>query len=61
MQKQFEKLKVHRKLSDGFNIWTCLIEGSRNKGKFKGYLLDNPELIFESLSPENPYLLLEVS
>ncbi|MBW0238373.1 MobH family relaxase [Pseudomonas sp. D1HM] len=60
VQKQFEKLKVHRKRADGFNIWTCLIEGPRKTAKLKGYLLENPELIFESLPPENPYLLLEV-
>ncbi|WNZ80841.1 MobH family relaxase [Pseudomonas sp. P105] len=59
-QKQFEKLKAHRKRADGLNIWTCHVEGPRKKAKLKGYLLKDPELIFESLPPGNPYLILEV-
>jgi hypothetical protein len=60
VQKQFEKLKVHRKCDDSLNIWTCQIKGPRKTAKLKGYLLEDPELIFESLAPENPYLMLEV-
>ena len=60
VQKQFEKLKVHRKRDDGLNIWTCQVEGPRKKAKLKGYLLEDPELIFDLLPPVNPYLTLEV-
>lgn len=58
-QKQFEKLKVHRKRDDGLNIWTCQVEGPRRKAKLKGYLLEDYKLLFESPPPENPYLMLE--
>ncbi|MCR8663081.1 helicase/relaxase domain-containing protein [Pseudomonas sp. 21TX0197] len=59
VQKQFEKLKVHRKRDDGLNIWTCQVEGPRRKAKLKGYLLEDYKLLFESPPPENPYLMLE--
>ena len=59
VQKQFEKLKVHRKRDDGLNIWTCQVEGPRRKAKLKGYLLEDYKLLFESSPPENPYLMLE--
>ncbi|MDR6581810.1 MobH family relaxase [Pseudomonas extremaustralis] len=59
VQKQFEKLKVHRKRDDGLNIWTCQVEGTRRKTKLKGYLLEDCKLLFESPPPENPYLMLE--
>ncbi|MFW0756441.1 MobH family relaxase [Pseudomonas sp. H11T01] len=59
VQKQFEKLKVHRKRDDGLNIWTCQVEGPRRKAKLKGYLLEDCKLLFESPPPENPYLMLE--
>ncbi|MCF5724123.1 conjugal transfer nickase/helicase domain-containing protein, partial [Pseudomonas syringae] len=59
VQKQFEKLKVHRKRDDGLNIWTCQVEGPRRKAKLKGYLLEDCKLLFESTPPENPYLMLE--
>jgi hypothetical protein len=31
VQKQFEKLKVHRKRDDGLNIWVCQVQGPRKK------------------------------
>ena len=49
---------VHRKRDDSLNIWTCQVKGPRKTAKLKGYLLEDPELIFESLAPENPYLML---
>lgn len=60
VQKQFEKLKVHKKRDNGLNIWTCQIQGPRKRAKLKGYLLEDPELILKSLPPDNPYLMLEV-
>ncbi|MGH8390201.1 MAG: MobH family relaxase [Pseudomonas sp.] len=61
VQKQFEKLKVHRKRDDGLNIWTCQVEGPRGKAKLKGYLLENSALFFEagSIPADNPFLKLE--
>ena len=60
VQKQFEKLKAHKKRDNGLNIWTCQIQGPRKRAKLKGYLLEDPELILKSLPPDNPYLMLEI-
>ncbi|WKW30641.1 TraI domain-containing protein [Pseudomonas viridiflava] len=61
VQKQFEKLKVHRKRDDGLNIWLCQVEGPRKKAKLKGYLLQNPALVFETgrVPSDNPFLKFE--
>lgn len=59
VQKQFEKLKVHRKHEDGLNIWTCQIEGPRKKATLKGYLLEEPMLLFETMPSDNPFLNIE--
>ncbi|MGA9705017.1 MobH family relaxase [Pseudomonas sp.] len=56
VQKQFEKLKIHRKRDDGLNIWICQVEGPRKKAKIKGYLLEKPELLFEMMPADNPFL-----
>jgi hypothetical protein len=59
VQRQFEKLKVHRKRADGLNIWTCQVEGPRKKAKLQGYLLDQPDILFISTLPaDNPFLTL---
>ncbi|SHM65286.1 integrating conjugative element relaxase, PFL_4751 family [Pseudomonas asturiensis] len=59
VQKQFEKLKVHRKRENGLNIWTCQIEGPRKRATLKGYLLEESKLLFESIPSDNPFLKLE--
>lgn len=61
VQKQFEKLKVHRKRDDGLNIWACQVEGPRKKAKLKGYLLEEPALLFKAAAvpADNPFLKLE--
>jgi len=59
VQKQFEKMKVHRKREDGLNIWICQVQGPRKKARLKGYLLERPELLFETMPADNPFLLLE--
>ncbi|MNF42465.1 putative helicase [compost metagenome] len=56
VQKQFEKLKVHRKRDDGLNIWVCQVQGARKKTLLKGYLLINPGLLFNSVTSDNPHL-----
>jgi integrating conjugative element relaxase (TIGR03760 family) len=56
VQRQFEKLKVHRKRPDGLNIWTCQVKGPRKSARLQGYLLEDPELLFGLLPPDNPYL-----
>lgn len=61
VQKQFEKLKVHRKRDDGLNIWTCQVEGPRRKAKLKGYFLEKSAALFETapLPADNPFLKVE--
>ena len=61
VQKQFERLKTHKKRDDGLNIWLCQVEGPRKKAKLKGYLLEKPALFFEagSVPADNPFLKLE--
>jgi hypothetical protein len=61
VQKQFERLKAHKKRDDGLNIWLCQVEGPRKKAKLKGYLLENSALFFEagSIPADNPFLKLE--
>ncbi|CAG8864455.1 MobH family relaxase [Pseudomonas fluorescens] len=56
VQKQFEKLKVHRKRADGLNIWICQVEGPRKKANLKGYLLENPALLLNNVPADNPFL-----
>jgi integrating conjugative element relaxase (TIGR03760 family) len=58
VQRHFEKLRLHRKRADGLNIWTCQVEGPRKKAWLKGYLLEEPELLFSELPMDNPYLSL---
>ncbi|WP_223510708.1 MobH family relaxase [Pseudomonas sp. BF-R-05] len=56
VQKQFEKLKAHRKRDDGLNIWICQVEGPRKKGNLKGYLLETPALLLNIVPADNPFL-----
>lgn len=59
VQKQFEKLNVHRKRENGLNIWTCQIEGPRKRATLKGYLLEESKLLFESIPSDNPFLKID--
>ena len=59
VQKQFEKLKVHRKREDGLNIWTCQVRGPRKKTILKGYLVAEPKQFFELMPPDNSFLKIE--
>ena len=58
VQKQFEKLKVHRKRDNGLNIWTCQVQGPRKKTTLKGYLIAEPTSLLESIPSDNPFLAL---
>ena len=59
VQKQFEKLEVHRKRGNGLNIWICQVQGPRKKTTLKGYLIEDPKLFFELIPPDNPFLKIE--
>jgi len=59
VQKQFEKLKIHRKRDNGLNIWACKVQGPRKKTTLKGYLISEPTSILESIPPDNPFLAID--
>ncbi|MGA3826236.1 MobH family relaxase [Pseudomonas chlororaphis] len=59
VQKQFEKLKAHRKRNNGLNIWVCQVQGPRKKTTLKGYLIEEPTLLLESIPPDNPFLAID--
>jgi integrating conjugative element relaxase (TIGR03760 family) len=59
VQKQFEKLKIHKKRDDGLNIWICQVEGPRKKANLKGYLLETPALLLNIVPADNPFLKIE--
>ncbi|WP_095129152.1 MobH family relaxase [Pseudomonas sp. Irchel s3h14] len=56
VQKQFEKMKVHRKRGNGLNIWACQVQGARKRTTLKGYLIEDPKIFFELIPPDNPFL-----
>nr|WP_196368278.1 MobH family relaxase [Pseudomonas amygdali] len=58
VQRCFEKLGVHRKRSNGLNIWTCDIKGPRKSKNLKGYLLTDPRLLFNEVPYDNPSVAL---
>ncbi|MEE5092659.1 MobH family relaxase [Xanthomonas euvesicatoria] len=58
VQKQFEKLQLHRKQGNGLNIWTCEVIGPRKARRLHGYLLRTPLSILSQSWPNNPYLRL---
>ncbi|MFS2068414.1 MobH family relaxase [Pseudomonas sp. CT11-2] len=59
VQKQFEKLKIHRKRENGLNIWVCEVHGPRKTTTLKGYLIEGPELFFESAPSDNLFLKIK--
>ncbi len=61
IQKRFQKLKVHRKTPEGYNIWTYSVIGERRIRALKGILIDAPERVFGpglTLGPPNPHVVL---
>ncbi|WP_312963792.1 MobH family relaxase [Stutzerimonas nitrititolerans] len=58
VQKRFEKLQLHRKQINGLNIWTCEVTGPRRSRRLHGYLLAEPQHLFDEVPPNNPHLEL---
>lgn len=56
VQRAFGKEKLHRKKDNGLNIWTAKVKGPRKDSLLKGYLLDDPRIIFSEVPYDNPYL-----
>ncbi|KTT43690.1 relaxase [Pseudomonas oryzihabitans] len=61
VQRAFEKLKQHRKTADNLNIWTCEVVGPRKTRSLKGYLLNDPTLLFNQLPFDNVSLRLQIT
>lgn len=59
VQRAFEKLKINRKTSDNLNIWTCDVVGPRKSKSLKGYLLQDPTLVFPQPPFDNVSLRLQ--
>lgn len=59
VQRAFEKLKQHRKTAGNLNIWTCDVVGPRKTKSLKGYLLEDPTLIFNQPPFDNSSLRLQ--
>ena len=62
VQKNFEKLRIHKKQPTGLNIWTCEVSGPRKKTRrLHGYLLNDPRVLFNEVPFDNPYLAVMTS
>ncbi|EOF5384472.1 MobH family relaxase [Salmonella enterica] len=57
VQHSFQRLGLHMRGDDGINIFVCEVRGPRKTRRVKGYLLENPGILFGDNVPEdNPYL-----
>ena len=61
VQKRFEKLQLHRKQANGLNLWACEVSGPRRSRRLHGYLLAEPQHLFDEVPPNNPFLQLGVN
>jgi integrating conjugative element relaxase (TIGR03760 family) len=61
VQKQFEKLRLHRKQDNGLNIWMCEVAGPRKTRRLHGYVLLDGNRLFTDMPCDNPYLKLLTS
>jgi conjugal transfer pilus assembly protein TraI len=63
VQKEFERLRLHKRQHDGRNIWTCEVAGPRRRRLLHGYLLNKSHALLDGVLPDNPFLrlLTEVS
>jgi len=59
-QKRFQKLKLHRKTTQGTNIYTYQVTGKRSRSRIKGFLIEEPKKTFEGVAfpLPNPFLKL---
>ena len=58
VQKEFERMHLHKKQRDGRNIWTCEVVGPRRRRHLHGYLLADSSALFDNALPDNPFLRL---
>ncbi|MGH8545977.1 MAG: conjugal transfer nickase/helicase domain-containing protein [Gammaproteobacteria bacterium] len=61
IQKRFQKLRLHRKTPEGFNIWTYTVVGERRTRELKGILVNDAEKALGpdlTLPPPNVHVVL---
>ena len=61
IQKRFQKLRLHRKTPEGFNIWNYTVVGERRTRELKGILVEDPEKALGpdlTLPPPNVHVVL---
>lgn len=56
IQREFERLRVHRKRGNGLNIWICEVTGPRKSRRVHGYLLEDGSTLFGVVPGDNPHL-----
>lgn len=56
LQKEFERMRKHKKRRDGRNIWTCEVRGTRRTRRLHGYLMLDGTELFPTLPPDNHHL-----
>ncbi|MRU50101.1 relaxase [Pseudomonas gessardii] len=59
VQRSFEKQKLHRKTAKKLNIWDCNVIGPRRTNQLKGYLLQDPHVLFTEVPFDNVSLSLD--
>jgi hypothetical protein len=55
VQKRFQKLNLHQKKPDEFNIWTYQVKGERRINRIKGLLIQKPQQtlgLFNNTAPK---------
>lgn len=58
-QKRLQKLKYHRKLPDGTNIWSCRVAKERKRSLIRAILIPDAERVLSvRLPPPNPVVTL---
>jgi hypothetical protein len=58
VQKQFERLCVHKKQYNGLNIWMCEVAGARKTRRLHGYLFLDGRTVLSHVPPDNHHLKL---
>lgn len=58
VQKNFERMRLHKKQLDSRNIWTCEVAGPRRRRRLHGYLLNQSHALFDEALIDNPFLRL---
>ncbi|HEJ1057134.1 TPA: helicase/relaxase domain-containing protein [Pseudomonas putida] len=58
LQRNFERIGLHKKQKNGQNIWACTVKGPRKSSILSGYLLRDAKSLNCLPPQDNPYLSL---